>query len=314
MSDGFPILDDDERSPSWNRKDTSVASPSGTGLTSIPISFQATEVTDLPYAKVLGDSQLAGSKALANGHATGTQDESGRRTPRNNARSRIAKCILLALVVLVLAVIVGTALPGPAGNFAREIVARWESALGGTDGSYTPSTSHGQTSSTAPPSLQFNLKSFLSNLEVGDCFTLTVSPELAELSSSDQNVIRKLDGQKVACGTPVADYRLSGTRDPSDAPATKPPFDGTSTIHFDDIEFLYELLPRDGRLLAVFHADDDSYVFYAYYLPDDYTLPPEATSVGFVEISTNLDGCAARDGRTAIVSHTQVCWTIVERR
>ena len=314
MIAGFPILDDDERSPSWKRTNTPGALPTGASETTNTILFRTTEVTDFPRTQLLRESRLVGAAELGNRPTMTPPDQSERCTPNTALRFRIAKCILLALVVLVLAVIVGTALPGPAGNFAKEIVARWESALGGTDGSYTPSTSHGQTSSTAPPSLQFNLKSFLSNLEVGDCFTLTVSPELAELSSSDQDVIRKLDGQKVECGTPVADYRLSGTRDPSDAPATKPPFDGTSTIHFDDIEFLYELLPRDGRLLAVFHADDDSYVFYAYYLPDDYTLPPEATSVGFVGISTNLDGCAARDGRTAIVSHTQVCWTIVERR
>lgn len=285
MSRGFPVLDDNERSPAWERHRPAAApcftsSRSGSSRSGAGSSRSTATMTD----------GLSSQRPAGAGSAVSRGKTSGFRRKSTLVR-RVTVLVIILLIALMVAVMY---------RYHR----------------YIPVLSGGPTSApTSSPS--FSGRNFFESLTEGECFRLEVSPQLSESGAFQRMDI--LSGERLSCDDPLSQYRFTGKEtgaEEDDGGARA--FDGTEYWRFDNGDrFGYAILARAGVFFVTsYDASTGHYRFWPLYLADDYALPPEVTNGGLIRIALDAgDSCrSGRDGDVRVIDGRQTCWTLTDRR
>lgn len=166
-------------------------------------------------------------------------------------------------------------------------------------------------------SSSFGIHSFVDSLSEGECFALTVDPAW----DSDGHIegMWYTDGHVVDCSSVDAQYRFvgKGTITPDvewDKEQHKTPHLGRFVWNSSDEEYVYTLLPHNGRFIISEFSSDGSYRYYERYVDSNYSLPSSATQGGVVEVSKDVGDCRDKAGSVRKIDDVDTCWVIVERK
>lgn len=308
---GFPILDDNEFSPAHSGRHLFSSSAQNLSPT-LDITPPKPTATDSAKVASSGDSYRFNDR---NANIESDSELKPESRSRKNSRKLRRSIVLFTLIVLF--ILFGPLLPGPVGKLAQYSRSWFMGQVRGLYGSTSTSTKVSDfATGTIQPSdstHNFSLQDFMSNLNPGECYNLGAVPKYSSAGVPVGFYYTK--GAVIDCESKSAQYRFTARQAVTSHSRVKP-FDATGFHTFAGEEFVYEVLPRDGRfIISSFHSGTD-YKFWAVYLDPAFTLPPFIKQGGVLQIYTEAPDCDAIGGSEQQFGNSDflTCWIVIEHR